>query len=87
MKTKVTVGTSFLMAAGLGAGCSRKSDPPATPAVVVGEAADGSIITVPHPEQFPLVSGLFTMGFGDSMRNKALNAQQTKGRLGREVIA
>ena len=87
MKTKITVDASFLVAAGLDAGCSRMSDPHATLAVVVGEVADGSIITVPHPEQFPLVSDLFTMGFGDSMRHKALNAEQTKGRLGREVIA
>jgi cobalt-zinc-cadmium efflux system membrane fusion protein len=56
MKTKVTVCASLLVVVGLGAGCSRKSDPPATQAVAVEEVADGSIITVPHPEQFPLVA-------------------------------
>jgi cobalt-zinc-cadmium efflux system membrane fusion protein len=56
MKTKVTVGASLLMLVVSGAGCSRKSDSPATPAVAVEEVADGSIITVPHPEQFPLVA-------------------------------
>jgi cobalt-zinc-cadmium efflux system membrane fusion protein len=56
MRKKAVVFALLLVAMFLGASCSRESDPPATPPVTVEEVADESIVMVPHPERFPVVT-------------------------------
>jgi len=56
MKTHVICGACLLVVLALGGACSRKSDPVTTPPEAAEEVSGGTIITVPHPEQFPLVA-------------------------------
>lgn len=56
MNTKRMVRALLLLVVGVGAACSRRPNAPATQPATAEEVADGSIISVPHPEQFPLVA-------------------------------